>query len=251
MNRQLPRWLTLSALLLLTACQRATLLEGLDERQANEVMAVLLESSIAAEKVQVGKQGYAVQVERSDLPAAIELVQIREVPSVARRHVDKSFAADALVSTPQAERARLFSAIEQRLEESISLMDGVASARVHVNYDAPGRQLGRDGDAPTHMSVLLVARAGIDEDVLIASVKRFLRNSFSQVSYEDISVVITPAAEVRMTRLTPQQPSVAGTHYGLAVAAVLLLAGAGMLAWRGFRHSSRRWLRRFSREAGE
>lgn len=58
------------------------------------------------------------------------------------------FPADALVSSPRAEKARLYSAIEQRLEQSLKIMDGIVSSRVHVSYDVDTGDSGKTaGDA--------------------------------------------------------------------------------------------------------
>ena len=76
----LRRWggrrllLPVLALLLLAGCARKPLLEGLDERQANEVIAVLLRHNIDADKLNVGKGGFQVNVSPRDLPEAIELM---------------------------------------------------------------------------------------------------------------------------------------------------------------------------------
>ncbi|TBR38718.1 MULTISPECIES: type III secretion system inner membrane ring lipoprotein SctJ [Dyella] len=245
MNRFAYRWACFCVMPLLAGCHGVSLLEDLDERQANEVLAVLLESHIPAEKIRAGKQGYAVQVERADLPAAVEIVRLRQVPAPPRRHVDRSFAADALVSTPQAERARLYSAIEQRLEESVSLIDGVVSARVHVNYDVTDAPPNRTTAAPTHLSVLAVTQPGVNEDVLIASIKRFLRNSFGQVAYENISVIVTPTPAARVAassgrHATPSRASWLGWGGGAALVAI----GVVLASRRRVRSAARRWRRK-------
>ena len=66
-----------------------------------------------------------VQVGPRDLPEAIELMQRNDLPSAPRSQVSAAFPADSLVSTPLLERARLITAVEQRLEESLQLIDGV------------------------------------------------------------------------------------------------------------------------------
>lgn len=232
--------------LLLAGCSRASLLEGLDERQANEVMAVLMNNNIAIEKRNDGKRGYSVLVAADELPAAVDLIGREQVPSPARRHIDSYFPADALVSTPQAERARLYSAVEQRLEESLSLIDGVASARVHVNYDVAEGQGRQEGAAPSRMAALIVARENADAPVLVAEVKRFLRNSFSRLGYDDISVIVTretlprvPLGDIRELGGRPPPSWVLGglSVLLLSVAALAMVSRAPrrFRAWRRLR----------------
>ena len=57
--------------------------------------------------------------------------------------ISQMFPADALVSSPRAEKARLYSAIEQWLEQSLKIMDGIISSRVHVSYDVDNGDSGK------------------------------------------------------------------------------------------------------------
>ena len=96
------------------------------------------------------------------------------------------FPADALVSSPRAEKARLYSAIEQRLEQSLKIMDGIISSRVHVSYDVDNGDSGKT-TLPIHISVLAV----YENDI-----KRFIVNSSASVQYENISVVLSKRRDI-------------------------------------------------------
>lgn len=218
------RWLPLLAVLLLGGCAQASLLEGLDERQANEVVSVLLEHNIGADKRSLGKAGFQVEVAPTELREAIAIVRHNDLPSPARAQVAAAFPADAMVSTPLGERARLFSAIEQRLEESLGVIAGVRSARVHVSYDTRGTT--QKAPQPTHLAAVLLHEPGVDEEVLLQSVKRFLRNSFTDVDYDNVSVVLSAAPVQRVMASTEAagNAGAGGVWLALAAAAVLLLA---------------------------
>lgn len=227
--------LLMLAMLLLAACARRPLLEALDERQANEVMALLLRHNIAAEKHNAGKAGFTVQVAAADLAESIELMQRYDLPSAARSQVAAAFPSDALVSTPLGERARLISAVEQRLEESLSVLDGVHSARVHLNYDA---NLGGEGRRPDgrrmHVAAVLVHAPAINEQALLQQTKRFLRNTFHDLDYDNVSVVLTPLSIPRTLATTRAEPTMAPLTAwvvgAVAMALLVLLAVLAMLA---------------------
>ncbi len=228
------RWVLLAvlAMLVLTGCARKPLLEGLDERQANEVIAVLLRHNIAAEKLNVGKDGYQVQVAERDLPESIELMQRNDLPSAPRSQVSQAFPADALVSTPLGERARLISAVEQRLEESLQLIDGVQSTRVHLNYDASiGGENRRTGKRHMHVAAVIAHAPDVDEEVLMQSVKRFLRNTFDGIDYDNVSVILTEVEGPRTLAVTaPGESRVSTLMLGLlAVVCGLLVLGGWVL----------------------
>ena len=74
-------------------------------------------------------------VEPTDFASAVDWLKIYNLPGKPDIQISQMFPADALVSSPRAEKARLYSAIEQRLEQSLKIMDGIISSRVHVSYD--------------------------------------------------------------------------------------------------------------------
>lgn len=222
-------------LLALAACSKVAVLEGLDERQANEVVATLLRQNIEADKTANGKSGYSVTVDQGSLVQAIDLMREHDLPRAARGQVSDAFPADAMISTPLSEKARLLSAVEQRLEESLSVLDGVRSARVHVSYDGVDESTGvaRRAGRAKHVAVVLLHEPGIHEQTLVQNSKRFLRNAFEDLSYDDVSVVLATANPARVLAVTPTPPAMQGWWIGLLAAALGLLLGLGWMIRRG------------------
>ncbi len=128
--------LFLLPMLMLGGCeQREELVNNLSQNQANEIISVLERHNISAKKVDVGKQGIAVQVEKGAFASSVDLMRMYHLPNSERVDISQMFPVDSLVSSPRAEKARLYSAIEQRLEQSLVSIGGVISAKVHVSYD--------------------------------------------------------------------------------------------------------------------
>lgn len=175
---------------MLSACKDEALLKNLNQVQANEVIATLLRNNIAAEKMDHGKSGYSITIDKVDLPAAVDLLKTYQLPSPPRMEIARMFPGDSLVSSPRAEKARLYSAIEQRLEQSLQVLEGVANASVHVSYDIDAGENGRS-PRPVHLSALVSYEPESDPALLISDVKRFLKNSFAEVAYDHISVVLS------------------------------------------------------------
>jgi len=217
--------------LLIIGCARSDLLQALDERQANEVVAVLLNHNIDAEKKAQGKAGFLVRVSAADLAEAINIVQMNGLPSMPRTQVANLFPPDSMVSTPLAERARLLSAIEQRLEESLVTLDGVQAARVHVSYDAGAAEGSLQQRKPPsmHVAAVLAHSGDSDQQALLTTAKRFLRNAFVDVAYDNVSIVLTRAAAPRTLAVTPAAN--ASSPWRMLAVPLLLLAliGAGLL----------------------
>ena len=215
----------LATLLLISGCKEEALLNGLDQNQANEVVALLQKNNIAASKRNIAKSGYSVYVGLADFSAAVDLTTIYNLPSKPRVEIAEMFPSDALISSPRAEVARIYSAIEQRLEQTLNQISGIVSSRVHVSYDISNTDAEKKGK-PMHIAVLL--RYDTENNApgnLIADATRLLKNSFSNVEYDNISVVMTPAPEAN--QLPPVQMKKNNTQFNmliLIVGVMLILA---------------------------
>lgn len=228
-GRTVLRWSAgVLLVLLLAACRQQDLLKDLNQTQANEVIAVMQRHNIAADKLDRGKTGYSIQVGQSDFVGAVDVLRIYDLPSRPRMEIAQMFPADALVSSPRAEKARLYSGIEQRLEQSLQVMPGIVSARVHVSYDIDAGE-GTTAARPMHLSALAVYDQETVPAVLIGQIKRFLKNSFPGIEYDHISVLLSQRSA--MQHALPKADSATAGWSGymlpLAIAAVLFL---GLLA---------------------
>lgn len=177
----------------LSGCNEQTLLNGLDQKQANEVVAVLQSYDIDATKQSSAKQGFSVTVDKKQFLNAINLVNHYDLPSKPRIEIAQMFPEDSLVASPLAEKARLYSAIEQRLEQSLKTLKGVITASLHISYDFS--DISKKKDQNIHITAIVRYETGADDQLLIADIKRFLKNSFNEVEYDNISVIMTPAAK--------------------------------------------------------
>lgn len=181
--------------LILCGCDEQPLLHQLSEQQANEVVAVLQVHNVSAAKSDQGKSGFAIVVDKADFPAAVDLLQKYGLPSAPRVEIGQLFPADALVASPQAERARLLSGIEQRLEQSLATLNNVVTARVQLSYPL-GATYDSKSMAPMHAAVILTYHNEANTDLLVSEVKRFIKNSFSDIDYDNVSVIVRPVSDI-------------------------------------------------------
>jgi type III secretion protein J len=238
MKRTVLRICFLACCLFLAGCEEE-LLKSLDQRQANEVLAALQQANIPAEKRDEGKEKFSVYVDKNDFAPAVGLLKVHDLPSKARVEISDMFPADSLATSPRSEKARLNSAIEQRLEQSLLILPSVVQARLHISYDVEGTT-GRQLEAPSHISALIVYQNADDEAVLINQIKRFLKNSLSTVNYEDISVVLTKKQEVPLHTPQHDAPKQQYQQYyiiGGAATLVLVIGGLVLLVFRKPRRS--------------
>lgn len=181
------RFFMILTFFLLSGC-KSELISNVTERQANEVIALLQENNIDASKLKGEKGVFSVNVEQAYMNRAIELLNTYNLPSSEKVEIAQQFPVDAMVSTPLGEKARLISAIEQRLGQSMLLLENVTSAKVHLSYPIED-----DSDEPSNprtASVLIIYENTIDEAEYTEKIKRLVKNSMNDINYENISVVL-------------------------------------------------------------
>lgn len=134
-----PGWGRLTALLLacvlLAACSGTALYSNLDEQQANELMAALMDANISANKTQVPTQqgvGWEVQVSQGDFPRAMQVLKAHRLPGPRYVSMCETFKKEGFASSQIEERARYQCSLEQGLAQTLSGIPGVAEARVHI-----------------------------------------------------------------------------------------------------------------------
>lgn len=122
----------LLCLLVLAACsERTDLFSGLSEQDANDVIASLGDYRIETNK-RTEKTGIVLSVSSKDTNRAIRVLDAAGLPRRARTSIGEIFKKEGVISTPLEERARYIYALSQELESTLSQIDGVIVARVHV-----------------------------------------------------------------------------------------------------------------------
>ena len=121
----------LGASLLLSGC-KVELYTGVTQKEGNEMLALLQTEGIASDK-QPDKDGrIKLLVEESDVAQAIETLKRKGYPKESFSTLQDVFPKDGLISSPTEERARLTYAKAQEISNTLSEIDGVLVARVHV-----------------------------------------------------------------------------------------------------------------------
>ncbi|HEK1687680.1 TPA: type III secretion inner membrane ring lipoprotein SctJ [Pseudomonas putida] len=245
------RWRALRVLIvvalasLLQACDM-DLYSNLSEREANAMLAVLLRDGIpASRKVQDNGQMKIVVDERRFADAMARLDEAG-LPGQSFSNLGEVFKSNGLVSSPVQERAQMVYALSEELSHSVSQIDGIVSARVHVVL--PDNDLLKRVISPSSASVLVRYDANTDINPLIPQIKTLVANGISGLSYDGVSVTAIKAAAPRSEADgQPRLVSVMGiwmleqdasrARLLLGGSLLVVLALAGLLGWR---HQQRR-----------
>lgn len=214
----------------------------LSEQEANEVIAELADKQIRAQKVPA-KDGVIIRVKANDISRAVRTLEAVGLPRIARSTLGDIFRKEGVISTPLEERARYIYALSQELEATLSNIDGVIVARVHVVLPervAPGEPV-----QPASASVFIKHDARLEPDNIRPRVRRMVASSIPGMTTslnqsQKLTVVFVPTiVHLEQPRLAYFGPFlVPGEDLGfwktsLTVSLLtLLLAGAAGAFWR-------------------
>jgi type III secretion protein J len=235
----------LLALCLLAGCGKTELYSGLSERDANEILALLLRSGIDTDKV-ANKEGVTVSVDSSRVSDAIALLSAAGLPHREYANIGDLFKREGMISSPSEERVRYIYGISQELARTINTIDGVLNARVHIVL--PGNDPTNQTAKPSSAAVLIRYSPDASIDTLVPKIKELVVNSVEGLSYDHVSVVLVKAdgedvAQIEAAQKkaasgdTEMPPYVTYTIAGLLVASLL---GNGALGWLMWRRGERR-----------
>ncbi|MEM7283600.1 MAG: type III secretion inner membrane ring lipoprotein SctJ [Pseudomonadota bacterium] len=182
---KLRRLFLILLMTILAGCGYETLYSNLDEQQANEMLALLLSHGIDAKKTGLDKS-WNLQTPRNEIPRAIQLLKNEGFPRESFESLGDVFKKEGFVSSPMEERARLLHALSQELSNTLSAIDGVITARVHLAI--PERRVLEENTAPSSASVFIKHRSGADVQNQTAAIKALVVNSIEGLLYDNVTV---------------------------------------------------------------
>lgn len=225
----LKKILLVSFIGLLLGCDNQLLLNNLSQRQSNEVLAILQEHGVEATRKHDNKSGDSIRVSPDNFVIAVDLLRKYNLPSKDPVEIIQAFPGDSLVASPQAERTRLLSLIEQRLEQSLLSIPDVVNARVHVSYPLNGNGTAK----PIQKVSSLVTYSGNeDPKMMMNKIKLFLTNSFAETTYDNVSVVIVNRPPLQYQVKTESDDTINPTVVALLIAAIVLLLSTLIFVWK-------------------
>lgn len=225
---------TLLALaLFLGGCGKQEVYGKLTEPAANEMIAVLNQSGITASKVAGEKDNWSIAVEPADFARAVETLRAHGLPHEAFDSLGTVFKKEGFTSTPLEERARLIYGLSQELSRTISEIDGVVQARVHLTMPEAD-PLSREAK-PSAASVFVKYRTGFDLRSQTGAIKALVTNAIDGLTYDRVSVVMVPAQALPTVQSSQDMvplATVARVLAGLGAAALLLFAARALVRMR-------------------
>ncbi len=233
------RTLAAVALLLALAGCKAGLYSGLNEPEANDIVAALSAQGIDARKEHLEGADWQVQVDEDRLGPALAVLRAQGLPHERFATMGEMFQKQGLVSTPAEERMRYIYAVSQELSQTLRSIDGVVEARVHVVI--PENDPLSDKVRPSSAAVFIKHRPDVDLRLLVPAVKDLVAHSIEGLGYDQVSLSLFPAQPVAMANATTGPAAAAdpgdrmflglfGTQTAIVLLVVLVLAALSLIA---------------------
>lgn len=179
------------AIALLTLGCQAELSADLQEAAADEMVLVLDEAGIAAERER--DEGprrsprYRVLVARGDIPRALAVLRDNDLPRPEEPGYAALFEGAGLIPSASEERARREAALGTELARSLEAMDAVRRARVHVALADPMSRPLDEAPPRARASVLVTHRPGVTVDE--EAVRALVAGAVAELSRADVAIV--------------------------------------------------------------
>lgn len=184
--------------LFIQACSSNTsLFNSLEQDEANEIYATLLEVGIPAQRENT-KTGVTLIVPQSMSSEALKILQSKGLPRDKKSSMGEVFRKESMISSPLEERARYLYALSQELERTLMRMDGVISSRVHIvlpERSNPGEPL-----SPSSAAVFVKYDQRTSFPAYIPRIRELVFNSIPGLTgdaHSAISVAAVPAENLQ------------------------------------------------------
>lgn len=216
-----------AACVLLAGCGKVALYSNLKEKEVNEMMAILLSRGIDCDKMPGTDTFWTLNVEQDRLADSVDILSTFGYPKDEFSNIGIVFKKTGLVSSPTEERIRFMFALSQTIAETITEIDGVLSARVHVVL--PDNDPLKELIEPASAAVFVKYRRGSGVDGLGPQIKRLVTNSIEGLAYDKVSLAFFPSDVNEIRTFSPGETHPGNDPHGFPLRLVLIISMAAIL----------------------
>lgn len=212
------------------ACSVVPVASDLDDGEANRIVVQLDRSGIDSRKEpEPDKDGrFRVGVTEGEFARALGILHDAELPRPRR----SASTASGLLRSLAEERAELLAARAADLERTLTSIDGVLTARVHLG---DGDDPFHEGKAPRATASVLLSHREASPPIAVSAVQRLVAGAVSGLATADVAVVTVArgpsiAGRAPLARLGPiaVAPSSLGALRAILVALLSVIAALAL-----------------------
>jgi len=185
---------------LLTACQsQKTIVNGLDEREANEILVYLASQGIGATKVpgkEAGGGGGAkvqmwdITVNTEQATTAMALLNQAGLPRKKSQSLLGIFSGTGLVPSEMEQKIRYQAGLGEQIASIIRKIDGILDAEVQISFPEEDPLTGKTKGKIT--ASVYVKHNGVLDDPnshLVTKLKRLVAAAITGLDYDNVTVI--------------------------------------------------------------
>jgi len=179
------------AALILAGCKETPLYHKLSEQEANEMVALMHRAGIPATKLPGKENTYTVSTEQDTFAAAMQLLKANNLPKQQFETLGSVFSGDKIVTTGQEVHSRYIYALSEEMAHTISSIDGVVLARVHLSV--PKADALAEIQPKSSASVMVKHRKDVELSRYVGQIKALVVNGLENLKYDDVTVMLVEA----------------------------------------------------------
>lgn len=238
----------LCMIIALSGCKEQELYSQLSEAEANDMVALLYGHGLPASK-QRDENMFTVLTEPGSFSQAVNLLRANGLPRTQYQTLGSMFAKKGFVSSPLEERARLNHALSQELARTLTHIDGVVTAYVHLAV--PEHDVLAEVQASASASVFVKHRSDVDLRGSVSQIKALVVNGIENLPYDNVTVALFETNVDRVLIASPlddgvesppmlrvsAMPNITGSVLATSFGVLIFTVGAWLL-WRRRRVTS-------------
>ena len=219
--------LILPLLLILAGCENSrVVVNGVEEREANEIVVFLASRGIDAQKVpakssptgagDTGPSMWNIAVPEGMMTDAMAILNQNGLPRKKGTNLLELFAKQGLMTSEKEETIRYQAGLEQQIANTIRKIDGVIDADVQLSFPVESTAVGPALQAAPQRvtAAVYVKHQGIVDDPnshLVSKIKRLVAGSVNGLDINDVTVIsdrsrFTDVTVGSMLEAAPFQP---------------------------------------------
>lgn len=165
---------------------------NLSEEHVNSMISLLDANGIESSK-KVSKDGYSLIVDNGKYAESNLILKEYGYPKEEYQSIGKLFKKEGIISSPLEERVRYMHALSQAVSETLTQIEGVIKARVHLVL--PKNNSFNEEVSPSSASVFISHHQSVDVEKFRSDIKLLVEKGIDGLSYDRVSVFLMPTSQ--------------------------------------------------------